>query len=77
MSEPTAEERAAEVYAALRGFSDEQIRTIAAALHAHAAAEREAIIGIIRYLDSNSQRAVSWHEVQDCIAAIRKRGEHR
>lgn len=36
--------------------------------------EREACINLIKhYLLFNSQRAVSWHEVNDCIEAIRKR----
>lgn len=33
--------------------------------------ERKRCVGLIRkYLSYNSQRAVSWHEVNDCIAAI-------
>ena len=40
------------------------------------AEQREAAIEIIKkFLLFNSQRSVSWHEVQDCIAAIRNRGE--
>ena len=40
------------------------------------AEEREAVMAIIRqFLVFDSQRAISWHEVQDCLAAIRRRGE--
>ncbi len=36
-------------------------------------AERDRCLSIIqKYLVFDSQRAVSWHEVQDCIEAIRK-----
>lgn len=40
------------------------------------AAERDACIALIRqYLLFDSQRAVSWHEVQDLLAEIRNRGK--
>lgn len=55
-----------------REVSPPERRAYAYGLAAGMEREREQIIGVIRqYLLHNSQRAVSWHEVQDCIAAIR------
>ena len=40
--------------------------------------EREECMTIMRKnLVYDSQRAVSWHEIQDCLDAIRARGEER
>lgn len=48
------------------------------AIRAAVLAERERCVGLVRrYLLFNSQRAVSWHEVQDCIEAIRAGGPSR
>ncbi len=36
-------------------------------------AERDRVVDVVRhYLVFNSQRAVSWHEIQDCIKAIKE-----
>jgi hypothetical protein len=55
---------------------DAGVPLIAAAVRAAVAEEREACVSLIRqYLLFNDQRAVSWHEVMDCIDAIRSREE--
>ena len=43
-----------------------------AVLEARTAEQERCVELIRRFLLFNSQRAVSWHEVQDCIEAIRK-----
>jgi hypothetical protein len=49
-------------------------RLIAATIRAAVLEDREAGVSIIqKYLLFDNQRAVSWHEVQDAIAAIRAR----
>jgi hypothetical protein len=49
------------------------VQQIQLAVREAVTAERERVISLIRkYLLFNSQRAVSWHEVQDAIAAIRE-----
>ncbi len=45
-------------------------------IEAAIAERQEANIAIIRqYLQFNSERAVSWHEVNDAIDAIRRQGQ--
>lgn len=54
---------------------DSLYEVIAAEVNRRVAEEREVCLALIRhYLVYDSQRAVSWHEIQDCLEAIRARG---
>jgi hypothetical protein len=55
--------------------SDHITAAVEKAIDAAVKEEREAAIAVVRKcLQFDSQRAVSWHEVNDAIDAIRKRG---
>lgn len=56
---------------ALRATEDALVNVLALALADARAKERERVAKLVRYfLAFDSQRAVSWHEVQDCVEAI-------
>lgn len=65
-----------ETLADKRNFnSDGRVKTWADARERTKAEEREVCIQLVcKYLVFNSQRAVSWHEVQDLLTELRKRG---
>lgn len=63
-------------YAGRNNLTDQDAVFVLGLLRDAAAREREMCLALVRqYLLFASQRAVSWHEVQDAIAAIRARGE--
>ena len=77
MAEPTAEERAREI-ARIYWFKEAIERAIAAALHAHAATEREAIERLITNVPHcPATGGPSAYERKYLVDAIRQRGGDR
>jgi KaiC/GvpD/RAD55 family RecA-like ATPase len=75
----TAEERAVAVlktfyFGERLTFSSTMVDAVAGAIREAVLAEREAIARVVAdHLAHDDQRAVSWHEVRDCLAAVRAR----